>query len=102
MPQIPTDLYTLRGLNLTPCRTLAPVLNVRCTKPFAHRSRQHEALGHNDNDEPFVIPWPSTDEHIDDIDDDEHEHEDIDINIDDIDDEHEHDDVIVDLISAED
>jgi hypothetical protein len=94
MPEIAADLYTVDGLNLTPCRTLAPVLNVRCTKPFAHRSRRHEVLGRNDNDEPFVIAWLPADEHddLDDIDDDEHE----DIN------EHEYDDVIVDLISAED
>ena len=90
MPEIAAELYTLHGLNLTPCSTLAPVLNVRCTKPFAHRSRQHEAFGRNDNDEPFVIAWPSTDEHIDD---DEHE---------DIDDDEDEDDVIVDLIDTED
>ncbi len=95
MPEVAADLYTMHGLNLTPCRTLAPVLNVRCTRPLAHRSRQHEALGCNDNGEPFVIAWPSTDEHIDELDDiDDDEHEDID----DDDDE----DVIVDLIGAED
>ncbi len=54
---------------------------------FAHRSRRHEALGRNNNGEPFVITWLPIDD-LEDIDD---------ADIIDVD-----DDVIVDLIDVDD